>query len=113
MTNEYGERLDSHGYAPSVLDKRQDICFLCNRTDQPLQRHEIFHGPYRHKSMRYGCWVCVCLDCHNKLHKGGALERGVKAAIQSMAMEKYDWTMEEWRLIFGKNYEEVYDAAKN
>lgn len=107
MKNEYDEVLDKHGYAPSVLDKRQDICCICNRSDKPLQRHEVFHGPFREKSKRYGCWIAVCYECHDKLHQGGALERGVKGAIQNMAMDRYGWTIDEWRLLFGKNYNDT------
>ena len=104
MKNEYGQELDRNGYAPSVFAKGADICCICNRMDKPLQRHEVIHGPFRAKSKRYGCWITVCEDCHDLLHQGGALERGVKAVIQQAAMGKYGWNEEGWREKFGKSY---------
>ena len=50
--NEYGEKLDSNGYAPSILSK-STTCLICGR--YRTARHEVFFGPYRDKSKRLGC----------------------------------------------------------
>lgn len=50
--NEYGVKLDSNGYAPSILNQ-QPTCLICGRYH--TARHEVFYGPYRDKSKRLGC----------------------------------------------------------
>lgn len=68
--NEYGERLDSNGYAPSILSQ-SPTCLICGwyRT----ARHEVFFGPYRDKSKRLGLWANLCPWCHqngpNAIHR--------------------------------------------
>ena len=37
--NEYGEKLDSNGYAPSILSK-SPTCLICGRYH--TARHEVF-----------------------------------------------------------------------
>ena len=86
-------------------------CFLCGRNgaSDPLDKHHIFGGAYRKKSERYGLTVYLChCGCHlygpeaahncretmDRLHKHG----------QRMAMERYGWSVEEFRVRFGKNY---------
>lgn len=104
MQNEYGVALDRNNYAPSVVEQG-DGCYLCGRTDRKMERHEVFHGPYRDKSKRLGCWVNLCSECHDKLHhRGGGMDVGLKMRIQEEAMKHYGWTTEEFRERFGKNY---------
>lgn len=59
--NEYGEKLDSNGYAPSILSK-SPACLICGR--YYTARHEVFFGPYRDKSKRLGLWANLCPWCH-------------------------------------------------
>lgn len=107
MKNEFGAELDRNGYAASVINWPDDQCFVCGRRDRPLQRHEVFHGPYRDKSKRYGCWVIVCDYCHTRIHAGKDLtEHKLKVIMQRKAMKKYGWDMDKWREVFGKNYED-------
>lgn len=107
MTNELGERLDRNGYGPQVIKWPDHQCFVCGRTDRPLQRHEVFHGPYRSKSKEFGCWVIVCDYCHERIHKGDdLLERKLKVIMQKQTMKKYGWSVEKFREVFGKNYAE-------
>lgn len=97
---------DRNGYGPQVIPWPQDECFVCGRKDRPLQRHEVIHGPYREKSKRYGTWVVVCDYCHDKAHHDAMLDRKLKVILQHAAMKKHGWTMDQWREIFGKNFEE-------
>lgn len=107
MKNEYGVRLDSNGYAPSVMIAyKDDACFICDRMGD-LARHEVFHGSNRTKSKALGLWVYLCPECHTKLHAQDAtLDRQLKQMGQRYAMAWYDWTTEEFRRRFGRNYEE-------
>ena len=43
------------------------MCFLCgkNGSEDPLDLHHVFGGPYRKKSEKYGLVVYLCHhDCH-------------------------------------------------
>lgn len=45
--NEYGEKLDSNGYAPSILHDKP-VCLICGRYG--TARHEVYFGSaYRAK----------------------------------------------------------------
>lgn len=94
-------------YGPSVIPWEDKGCFVCGRYDRPLQRHEIFQGAYRQNSKQYGCWTNVCDLCHTKLHKDAGLERKLKVIFQHKCMEAKGWDLDQWRAVFGKNYEEV------
>lgn len=97
--------IDRNGYAPSILQVGEG-CFLCQRRDQKLDRHEVFGGPYRTKSKALGLWVLLCHDsCHlNGVHKDADLQRHMRAFAQNRAMTEYGWTVQEFRHRFGKNY---------
>lgn len=104
MKNEYGASLDQNGYAPSVLCAT-NCCSLCFRTDRHLQRHEVFHGADRQKSKRYGLWINVCPECHEKIHqRGGGTDLRLKEWAQRNAMIVYGWTKDDFRRRFRKNY---------
>lgn len=98
-------KTDRNGYGPTLIP--WEGCFVCGRQDKRLQRHEVFHGPYRTKSKFYGCWAGVCPDCHTKIHRDPGLDRKLKADFQREAMRANGWSMEEWRAVFGKNYLET------
>lgn len=50
--NEYGVKLDSNGYAPSILNQ-QPACLICGRYH--TARHEVFYGP---TGIRASTWDC-------------------------------------------------------
>ena len=103
MKNEYGVRLDSNGYAPSIMPPGEG-CFVCNRQVETA-RHEIYHGSFRQKSKELGLWVNVCPKCHREIHEGrGGLDGLLKAWGCRDAMLFYGWTEEEFRQRFGKLY---------
>lgn len=43
--NEYGEKLDSNGYAPSILHDKP-VCLICGRYG--TARHEVYFGSAYH-----------------------------------------------------------------
>ena len=68
--NEYGEKLDSNGYAPSILHDKP-VCLICGRYG--TARHEVYFGSaYRAKSKRLGLWVTLCPWCHQNGPTGSA-----------------------------------------
>lgn len=86
-------------------------CWLCGRNGcgDPLDKHHIFGGANRSKSEQYGLYVYLC---HNRCHENGpdAVHRNPETAQrlheygQRLAMEEQNWTAEEFRFEFGKNY---------
>ena len=88
-----------------------EYCFLCGRngTEDPLEEHHIFNGPYRKKSERYGLTVRLCAHrCHNggpdSVHRNQDVDRELKQRGQRKAMEENGWSVEEFIREFGKNY---------
>ena len=50
--NEYGEKLDSNGYAPSVLHDKP-TCLICGRFG--VARHEVYFGPIGTRASNWAC----------------------------------------------------------
>ena len=87
-------------------------CWLCGRNGSrdPLDKHHIFGGvAYRDKSERYGLTVDLC---HSRCHESGpraahrcrATSDALRAYGQRKAMIENGWTLEQFRLEFGKNW---------
>ena len=104
MVNEYGIPLDRNGYAPSIASQ-EERCYFCGCSNNKLDRHEIFHGPYRTKSKALGLWVLLCHDEHMELHNSRPdRDKFLKRRGQEIAMCHYHWSVGEFRKRFGKNY---------
>lgn len=93
----------------SIIQKDSSYCYLCGRSDQPLDSHHVFGGANRKKSERYGLKVYLCHDrCHifgrGAVHQNAEVDRRLKQEVQRTAMKRYDWSFEDWRREFGKNY---------
>lgn len=105
MKNEYGISLDRNLYAPSIIQDDTSYCYLTFTETGKLDRHEVFHGPYREKSKELGLWVVLAHDVHMQLHTRSAeMDRQLKRIGQKIAMEHYGWTTEDFIQRFGKNY---------
>lgn len=97
--------VDKNGYAPSIVQHMAGECYITGRSDSKLDRHEIFHGPYRAKSKRLGLWVLLDHEIHMQLHqKDAELDKNLKKTGQLIAMGHYSWTTDEFIKQFGKNY---------
>lgn len=104
--NEYGIRLDSNEYAPSLFTHESFKCFRCHRYKETA-RHEIYGGPLRSKSKQYGLWINICPECHDDIHNSGELQDFYHRLGQRMAMVYYHWTVEDFRRRFYKNYLDI------
>ena len=87
--NEYGEKLDSNGYAPSILHDKP-VCLICGRYG--TARHEVYFGrAYRAKSKRLGLWVTLCPWCHQNgptaIHNNRDADLQLKCWAQKKAMD--------------------------
>ena len=95
-----------NGYNPSIMQDDLSCCYLCGRSDQKLDRHEIFGASRRDKSKRLGLWVMLCHDrCHlNGVHAYKALREELQAKCQEAAMREYGWDISKFISEFGRNY---------
>ena len=92
----------------SILQEDKDCCFLCG-SHQWLEEHHVFGGNgKRQMSEKYGLKVFLCHYCHNEppngVHHNRETMQFLQRIAQQKAMERYRWTMDDFRFIFGKNY---------
>lgn len=97
------------------------VCWKCGRNgcSDPLDKHHIFGGAFRGKSEKLGLTVDLCHDrCHifgqEAVHKNRGAMQELQEYGQRLAMERFGWTVEDFRREFGKNYlpEETPDQAE-
>lgn len=94
----------------SIIQPEKDRCFLCGRNARAdymgLDEHHVFSGSKRKLSEQYGLKVYLCHNsCHlNGVHRNAEINKTLKAFTQRAAMLHYGWTVEDFRLIFGKSY---------
>lgn len=83
-------------------------CYICGKNGNldPLDMHHVYGGAERNNSEKYGLKVWLCHNnCHlNGVHADANLNRKLKAEIQQIAMEYYDWAIEDFRNIFRRSY---------
>lgn len=91
-------------------------CFLCGRTgsDDPLDRHHIFNGPYRKKSEKYGLVVWLChYRCHifgkYAVHNNPESKLFLKKLGQEKVMREQGWDTRRFVREFGKDYIAIYN----
>lgn len=90
----------------SIIDNGRR-CFICGRPATDV--HHIFHGAgLRSVSEKYGLKVPLCREHHTAgpeaVHVNADQDRRLKAYAQAVAMKKYNWTADEFRAKFRKNY---------
>ena len=82
-------------------------CFLCGRYTN-LEVHHLFSGSLRKKSEKYGLTVNLCHSCHNEPPNGAHHNKDTMQKLheygQKKAMAENDWTVDEFRREFYKNY---------
>lgn len=91
--------------AKSILQDER-ICFLTGRSDN-LEEHHVFGGMNRKISEKYGLKVYLTREEHtgrNGVHQNREKSDSLKAYAQRAAMEHYGWNIDQFRIIFGKNY---------
>ena len=95
----WGEKLDTNGYAKSLFDTEDGVCFICG-IHADTARHELFGGVAdRPTSKAVGLWLNLCPHCHALIHKDE--EESHKTAQR---MFEYHYSHEEFLELFGRNY---------
>lgn len=86
-------------------------CFLCGRNGNGdrLEKHHIFGASNRNKSEKYGLTVFLCGErCHRlgeySAHQNADISEYLHKYGQQKAMQEQNWTKEEFRKVFGRNY---------
>ena len=51
----------------SIATEDLSHCYICGSIKNDL--HEVFHGRNRVNSMKWGCVIPVCRNCHNRIHR--------------------------------------------
>lgn len=91
----------------SIITDNAEECYFCGSHNW-IEIHHIFGAANRSKSTMYGLVVPLCRWCHNEppngVHHNKALRLHLQTIAQKKAMERYDWTEDDFRKIFGKNY---------
>lgn len=72
-------------------------------------RHEVFFGSAnRQKSIKLGLVVFLTPEMHNMsdygVHFNKDFDNELKQIGQKAAMEKYNWSIDDFRREFGRNY---------
>ena len=66
-------------------------------------RHEIFHGPNRAISKKYGMWIDVCPRCHVEIHKSDNINY---RSLKEEAQRKFEmrWGHKRFMDLIMRNY---------
>lgn len=93
----------------SIIQEDNTYCYICGRNAnfEPLDSHHVYFGIANRKlSETYGLKIYIHHNtCHlNGIHKNSQLDKKIKAEVQEKAMEYYNWSIEDFIKIFGKNY---------
>lgn len=95
-------------------DKPNRVCWYCG--ERNAERHEVFPGPNRQKSIDMGFQVDVCAVHHRRLHENGRPFAQIEMAKWRMYYQKQyedkliesgvkpEQARELWLLMIGKNY---------
>lgn len=83
----------------SIITNNLDFCYLCGRKKDHL--HEVFFGKNRINSMKYGCVVPLCSNCHHKVHHNINIDMQLKKQLQKKFEEIYS---DDFIKIFRRNY---------
>lgn len=90
----------------SIVQKEK-VCYITG-DEYNLHEHHVFNGANRKKSEKYGLKIYLRADWHNmekySVHMDAEFDRKIKAEVQQIAMAHYDWSVEDFIRIFGKNY---------
>lgn len=84
----------------SILTNDLTKCIVCGKKKEHL--HEVYPGRNRTNSMKYGCVIPLCNECHKEIHKNGELTKYYKVLTQQRFNEVYPYL--SFIEIFKKNY---------
>lgn len=88
----------------SILQRNENKCFLCNKEQKKLDKHEAFGGCNRQKSMEFGLVYFLCRRCHKKAD----VDPVIRKYLHSFAKKKFNkkYGKEKFLEEFKNNYED-------
>jgi len=90
----------------SIL-QQEHRCLICG-TIHNLHCHHVYNGvAHRKISDKYGLTIWLCMDHHtgnNGIHRNYVLDLEIKKKCQSIAMNHYKWTIEDWFKLFRRSW---------
>ena len=84
----------------SILTNDLTKCIVCENKKEHL--HEVYPGRNRSNSMKYGCVLPLCSNCHLEIHNNSKLSDYYKALTQQRFIEVYPYL--DFIEIFKRNY---------
>lgn len=85
----------------SIITNNLDKCVICGKKRANL--HEVYYGTgKRQLSIKYGCVIPLCYQCHIKIHRDSVLSIIWKVKCQEMFKKAYPNL--DFLEIFGKSY---------
>lgn len=93
-------KLEKNRY--SIITDNLDRCYICQKPKDHL--HEVYYGNNRINSMKYGCIIPVCYQCHAKIHNDIQLDVKLKKMLNRAFLEYYKCDDDYFINIFHKNY---------
>lgn len=86
----------------SILQEDNTKCFLCCKQYKKLDKHEVFGGSNRQKSMEWGLVYYLCRKCHQKADTDKTVRDYLHDFARKIFIKKY--SKEQFLKEFGKNY---------
>ena len=80
------------------------LCEFCGRWGE-LERHHLIGGTANRRiADKYGLTMMLCQNCHKAAHRDINVYRLLHQTAQKRWMKQQNATVEEFILVFGKNY---------
>ena len=94
-------------YNGSILTDDLETCLVCGTT-KGIHIHHVFGASNRKKSTEYRLVAPLCGYHHNLsdygVHLNRTLDSKLKRFAQKKAMSYYEWSIDDFIRIFGRNY---------
>lgn len=90
----------------SIIQSEKE-CYISQSTTR-LHKHHVYGGSNRKWSEKFGLWIWLRSDWHvltpYAIHNNTELMKRIQREVQLIAMEHYDWTEDDFRVIFGRSF---------
>ena len=84
----------------SILTNDLNHCYVCGKPKQHI--NEIYEGAKRISSMKYGCCIPMCFECHKRFHNDRQFALIYKSECQKQFNKEYPDL--DFISIFHRNY---------
>lgn len=98
----------------SIIYQDMIKCASCGSKIGHIDKNEVFSGAYRMLSIKYGCVVPFCHDCHEMFHNNRLFNLTYKIKFQKelIKLYGYDWYIETFKINYEAKLEEYLKKQK-